>query len=175
MEKLLIVVDYQNDFVTGSLGFPKASKIENNIYNKVKSYQDKNYDVIFTLDTHYHNHDYNDEDRKLKIKNYENDNSGWDIYGKVEQLKNNETLEFSKFTFGSIDMAKFLLGKDYDSVELVGVTTDVCVISNAILVKSALPETEIIIDALCVASNNQSMEQKAFDLMENLKMKIINR
>lgn len=175
MKKLLIVVDYQNDFVTGSLGFAKATTIEEPICKKVRTYQVEQQDIIFTQDTHYQNYAETQEGRKLPVMHCGHDTEGWQIYGKVGQLKNEKSMSFSKFTFGSIDLANYLLGKEYDLVELVGVVTDVCVISNAVLVKAALPETEIIVDAACVASSNEEMEQKAFDLMENLQMKVLNR
>lgn len=175
MKKLLIVVDYQNDFVTGSLGFPKAVRIEENIYQKIKTYLEEDQEVVFTLDTHYKNYPDTQEGRKLPFLHCEHDTEGWQIYGKVAQLKNEKTKDFSKYTFGSMDLAKYLLGKDYDSIELVGVVTNICVIANAVLAKSALPEAEIIIDAACVASNDEEMEQKSLDVMENLQMQIINR
>lgn len=176
MKKILIVVDYQNDFVIGSLGFPEAEKIEGNIYNKIRQYTDNEDDVVFTLDTHYEeNYEKTQEGKKLPIMHCGHDTEGWELYGKIASLKSEKTQVFSKYTFGSIDLAEYLVGKDYDTVELVGVVTDICVISNAVLAKAALPEAEIIIDASCVASNQPELEKKAFEVMKNLQMTIINR
>ncbi len=176
MKKILIVVDYQNDFVTGSLGFPQAEAIEEGIYHKIRGYMEEGHDVVFTLDTHYsQTYEKSQEGKKLPIMHCHHQSSGWELYGRIAQMKTDKTKAFSKYTFGSIDLAEYLKGKEYDQVELVGVVTDICVISNAILVKAALPEAEILIDALCVASQNPEMEQKAFDIMDNLQMTIINR
>ncbi len=176
MNKILIVVDYQNDFVTGSLGFSRAEAIEDAIYHKIGEYLKEGQDVAFTLDTHYsQNYEKSQEGKKLPIMHCDYESSGWELYGKIAQMKNDQTMTFSKYTFGSIDLAEYLKGREYDQVELVGVVTDICVISNAILVKAALPEAEIIIDALCVASHNPEMEKKAFDIMENLQMTVVNR
>ncbi|MEG1583755.1 MAG: cysteine hydrolase family protein [Anaerovorax sp.] len=179
MKKLLIVVDYQKDFVTGTLGFEGAAKIEEAIYEKITEYRKNGQDIAFTLDTHYEDYSKTQEGRNLPIAHCIHDTEGWQLYGKIAQLQalkeEGKAKCFSKFTFGSIDLAKDLLGKDYDVVELVGVVTDICVISNGILVKAALPEAEIQIDANCVASNQIEMENKAFDIMENLHMKVLNR
>lgn len=179
MKKLLIVVDYQNDFVTGTLGFEDAVKIENAIYNKMKDYEKNGQDIIFTLDTHYEDYSQTVEGENLPVAHCIHDTEGWKLFGKMKELdvlkEKGKAKCFSKFTFGSIDLAQDLLGKEFDSVELVGVVTDICIISNAILVKAALPEVEIIIDANCVASNNVEMGNKAFDIMENLHIKILNR
>lgn len=176
MKKLLIVVDYQNDFVTGSLGFDEAVAIEEAICQKIKTYEEKGQTVAFTLDTHYENYAQSQEGKKLPIAHCIHDTEGWKLYGKVAALKEKiNGICFSKFTFGSIDLAQYLLGKEFDVVELAGVVTEICVISNAILVKAALPEAEILIDANCVASHNREMEKKAFDIMETLHMKVLNR
>ena len=174
MKRLLIVVDYQNDFVDGSLGFPKAKEIENNIVNKINEYKQNDDEIIFTLDTHFENYMSTKEGENLPVPHCIKGTKGHELYGKVKELSNGYLL-IEKETFGSKDLAKYLENKEYSSVELIGVVTNICVISNAVLVKAILPNTEIIVDANCSSSNDEVMEMKALDVLENLHIKVINR
>ncbi len=176
-KKLLIVVDYQNDFVTGSLGFEGAVTIEENIANKIKQYRGygENGQIIFTMDTHGKNYMETQEGRNLPVAHCIKGEDGWQLYGKIAGLKSEEDFVFSKCTFGSIELADFLRDKEdqYESVELVGVVTNICVISNMVLVKAAMPEVPIIVDSACVASNDETLGTKALDVMENLHVKVL--
>ncbi len=174
MKKLLIVIDYQNDFVNGSLGFGGAVKIENNIHNKIIEFKNNNYDVVFTYDTHNNNYLETKEGHKLPICHCIKGSKGHEIYGIV----NDDVvgcITFEKETFGSKELAKYLLNNNYDEIVLVGVVTNICVLSNAIIVKTMLPNANIIVDASCCASNDEIMEQKAYDILENLHIDVINR
>lgn len=174
MKKLLIVVDYQNDFVIGSLGFAKAREIENGICEKIKKYHLEGCDVLFTFDTHFDNYPATQEGRLLPVPHCIDQREGWQLYGEVSKLRFECDFTISKHCFGSIDLAHFLSEKQYDKIEFVGVVTDICVISNAVIAKAALPEAEIIIDAACVASNNEAAGKKALDIMAGLQMTILN-
>lgn len=172
MKKLLIVVDYQNDFVNGSLGFNGAEKLENKIIEKISEYKDN--DVIYTLDTHNENYMDTMEGKNLPVKHCIKNSEGWNLYGRLKDLlKDNQC--FEKETFGSTKLFDYLLNNNYESIELVGLVSNICVISNAIIAKTALPEAEIIVDASCTASFDDSLNQKALDVMEGLQIKIINR
>jgi len=174
MKKLLIVVDYQVDFVSGILGNKDALSIERNIVNKIKAYEDNNEDVIFTFDTHYENYMETQEGKNLPFPHCIDGTEGHKLYGEVKNhLKGH--LSFYKNTFPSLALANYLKDKEYDEVELVGVVTDICVIANAIMVKSSLPEANIIIDASCCASNNRDRENAAYEVMLSQQMKVINR
>jgi len=173
-KKLLAVIDYQNDFVCGSLGFPAATKIESGICRKIEKYHEEESDVLFTFDTHFDDYSTTQEGRFLPVVHCINQREGWQLYGKVATLRSHNDFTISKYCFGSIDFANFLTERQYDSIEFVGVVTDICVISNAVIAKAALPEAEIIIDAACVASNNAEAGQKALDIMKGLQMKVIN-
>lgn len=175
MKKLLIVVDYQMDFVSGSLGFPKAAKLEEGIYQKIKDYKENNQDVIFTFDTHDIQYLQSQEGRKLPVEHCIKGSEGWKLYGKVAELCDKNTLSYEKPTFGSLELAEYLKDKEYESIEIVGLVSNICVISNAVLAKVALPEAEIVIDASCTASFDDSLNEKALDVMEGLQMKVINR
>lgn len=175
MKKLLIVVDYQIDFVCGSLGFPKASQLEEGIYRKIKDYKQNNQDVIFTFDTHDIQYLKSQEGRKLPVEHCIKGSEGWKLYGKVAELWDKHTLSYEKPTFGSLELAEYLKDKEYKSIEVIGLVSNICVISNAVLAKAALPEAEIIIDASCTASFDDALNEKALDVMEGLQMRVINR
>lgn len=176
-KKLLIVVDYQNDFVTGSLGFSGAVAIEDAIAAKIEKYRGYGEEgqVIFTMDTHGKNYMETQEGTNLPVPHCIKGEAGWDLYGKVAGLKEEHDMVFSKPTFGSIELADYLRDRadEYESVELAGVVTNICVVSNMVLAKAAMPEVPIIVDASCVASNDPQLGEMALALMENLHVKII--
>jgi len=178
-KKLLLVVDYQNDFVTGSLGFEDAVKIEDNIAAKIKQYREYGQEgqIIFTMDTHGKNYMETQEGRNLPVPHCFDGEEGWQLYGSIAGLKEEGDYVFSKPTFGSFELGDHLKGKgdEYESVELCGVVTNICVISNMVVVKAAMPEVPIIVDASCVASNDVCLEEKALDIMENLHVKVIRK
>ena len=173
MKKLLIVVDYQNDFVSGSLGFEEAKKIENNIANKIKEYRNNNDDIIFTYDTHYENYLDTYEGKHLPIAHCIENTDGHKLYGVIESLKNENDKCFNKNTFGSKDLFFYLLENNYSQIELCGVVTNICVISNAVLAKTAQPEIDIIVDKNCVASNDDTLNNNALDVMKSLHITVI--
>lgn len=176
-KKLLIVVDYQKDFVDGSLGFPAAVDIEENIVKKIEEYRalGEGGQVIFTMDTHGADYMQSQEGINLPVAHCLEGESGWDLYGKVAGLKEDGDISFAKHTFGSIELGEYLKDKadQYESAELCGVVTNICVISNMVIVKAAMPEVPIIVDASCCASNDEVMGTKALDIMENLHVKVL--
>jgi len=174
MKKLLVVVDYQNDFVDGSLGFDAAKNIENNIVNLIKKYQNSNNEIVFTYDTHFENYMETIEGENLPVPHCIKGSKGHELFGKVKELAVN-CLAFEKETFGSKEFASFLEDKNYESITFVGVVTNICVLSNAIVAKTIKPNIPIFVDASCCASNDLVMEEKAYDILENLHIKVINR
>lgn len=175
MKKCLIVVDYQEDFVTGALGFPEAKLLEDRIVKKIQSYRKGGDDIIFTLDTHGEDYLRTCEGRNLPIPHCIAGTAGHRLYGAVGENRRESDYVFPKGTFGSDVLYTHLKETPYASIELVGVVTNICVISNAVLAKTAQPETEIIIDASCVASNDPDLNTAATAVMESLQMKIINK
>lgn len=174
MKKLLIVVDYQNDFVDGTLGFKGALDIENNIINKIKEFKELNDQIIYTLDTHTPDYMNTMEGKNLPIPHCIKGSEGHKLFGKVaNELK--DCLCFEKETFGSKELASYLLNNKYDEITLVGVVSNICVISNAVIAKTMQPNSLICVDAACCASNDLALEQKAYDILENLHIKVINR
>lgn len=174
MKKLLIVVDYQNDFVDGALGFDSAKLIAVTIKNKIESYLNNNEDVIFTLDTHQENYMDTMEGNKLPIKHCIKGSKGWEVYETCNYL-NQASKVFEKPTFPSLELANYLKDTKYDEVELCGLVSNICVISNAIMVKSALPNAKIFIDAKATDSFDKTLQEKCFDVLEGLHIEVINR
>ena len=173
--KALIVVDYQNDFVTGSLGFEKAKDLEGPICSKVEEYLDRNDLVLFTKDAH-DAKVYPDtlEGKHLPVKHCDTE-EGMAIYGKVAKYANAENT-IHKDRFGSEDLcARLSKYKDIEGFELCGLVSSICVISNAVLLRANFPNVPITIDARCTGAADESMNAKALDVMANLQMEIIGR
>lgn len=168
--KLLIVVDYQNDFVTGALGFKQAEDIKPAILEKIQKYRSNGDKILFTLDTHTDNYMDTLEGKHLPIPHCIKGTHGHKLSG-INPSENDVIIE--KPSFGSAELFEYLKGKNYESIELVGIVTNICVISNAIIAKAALPEIPIIIDSKCVASADDELHHKALDVMHSLQINIL--
>lgn len=173
MKNLLIVVDYQKDFVNGTLGFEGAEKLDSHIAEKIDFYRNNNDEVVFTFDTH--NSDYlsTQEGLLLPIEHCIYGTDGWQLFGEVANKIKPTDKVFYKKTFGSIELSDYLRDKNYDNIELVGLVSNICVISNAVIAKTAQPEATIIIDTKCTASADKDINNKVFDVLESLQMKVI--
>ena len=171
--KLLIVVDYQNDFVDGALGFAGAEKLDEKIAQKIKEYHKNNDEVIFTLDTHCEDYSESLEGKYLPVPHCIKGTDGHKLYGKTANSIGKNDMVFEKLTFPSLELAEYLKDKAYECVEIVGLVSNICVLSNAIMVKSALPDTEIIVDANYTDSFDRSLHNKCLDIMEGLHIKVI--
>ena len=174
MRKLLIVVDYQKDFVDGSLANPHAKALEDVIGDMIREYEKEGDDVIFTMDTHQKDYLDTEEGRHLPIPHCLEGSNGHRLYGKIEELSMGHPI-FKKETFPSLALAKFLEGKTYSEVTLVGVVTNICVISNAIMVKAALPNARITVDARLTASYDPALHEKALDVLEGIHIAVTHR
>ena len=173
MKKLLIVVDYQKDFVNGSLGFKEAEDLY--LASLIDQYHQNKDDVIFTFDTHQNNYLETQEGKNLPIEHCIKNSDGWKLYGKVNTAKKEYDICIEKTTFGSLELGNHLKDKNYQNITLVGVVSNICVLSNAVIVKSALPETPIFIDVKGISSNDLTMQTKAISILENLQFNIINK
>lgn len=175
MKKLLVVVDYQKDFVDGSLGFEKAKGLENRIYNKIKKYKENEDYVLFTYDTHYDNYFETREGKHLPIKHCINNTDGHELYGRIKDFKNyGDHIKKESFSIDS-KILNWLDEDLVDSIEIIGIVTNLCVISNAITFQTLFKNKEITIDASCCASFDDNLHEKALDVMQGLQMNIINR
>ena len=173
--KLLIVVDFQNDFVNGALGFENADKLDEKIAEKIKEYHNNGDNVIFTLDTHGENYMDSYEGRNLPIPHCIKGTDGHKLYGETAKVVDEQDAFFEKPTFPSLELANYLKDKTYESVEIVGLVSNICVLSNAVMVKSALPNTEIIIDADYTDSFDKDLHNKCLDILEGLHIKVIRQ
>lgn len=169
MKKLLIVVDFQNDFVDGALGFDGAEKLESGICEKILEYKD--YDIIYTLDTHYDDYMETEEGRNLPVPHCIKGSEGHKLYGRVRSLLENKPF-FEKNTFPSLELGKYLEGKAYDTIELCGLVSNICVISNAVIAKAACPNAEIIVNSALTASFDNELHNKALDVMRGLQITV---
>ncbi|WP_346938497.1 isochorismatase family cysteine hydrolase [uncultured Clostridium sp.] len=180
MAKLLVVIDYQKDFVDGTLGFEKAVTLEQGIYDKVNKYLKNGDRVLFTYDTHYEEYLQTREGKNLPILHCIKGTNGHKLYGKINDFSNSEnTMHYEKKGFGISpgDMLQIAneVGEDIKEIELVGVVTNICVISNVVLFQSQYRNADIIVDARLCASFDDSLHEKALDVIEGLQGKVINR
>lgn len=173
MKKCLIVVDYQNDFVNGSLGFEKAVELDEKITDKIKKYRSDGYDIIFTFDTHEKNYLETAEGKALPVRHCIKGTEGHKLYGKTAEMLKESDKCFFKPSFGSAELFEYLKDKKYNRIELCGVVTNICVISNAVLAKTALPEAEISVDSACVASNDKTLGKSALEVMQSLQINVL--
>lgn len=171
MKKLLIVVDYQNDFVSGTLGFEGAGDIAVGIKQRIIETQESGGDVVFTLDTHYENYLKTQEGKKLPVVHCIKNTWGWNVEDTVKEYALHT---FEKPTFGSIDLGIWLRDHNYDVIELCGLVSNICVVSNAIIAKAALPEAEIIVDASLTASYDTLRHEQVFSILEGLQITVFN-
>ncbi|NLL90853.1 MAG: cysteine hydrolase [Ruminococcaceae bacterium] len=174
-KKLLIVVDYQNDFVTGSLGYSGAEILDDVISEKITRLRNEGYDIAFTYDTHDSNYLNTNEGKNLPVEHCIKGTFGHELYGKTGLAKEEGDRVFYKETFGSKELFHWLSENEYDVIELCGLVVSICVISNAVIAKTALPEAEIFVDAKATGSNDKLMTEKALDVLQELQVTVLNR
>ena len=174
MQEILVVVDMQNDFVTGPLGTPEARTILPKVAEKVKNFPGR---VLFTRDTHEENYLESREGKALPVPHCIRGTRGWEICPELETLRKEEPVD--KPTFGSTGLGAVLrvadqYGEKIGKITLVGVCTDICVISNALLLRAFLPEAEIAVDAACCAGVTPESHQTALRAMKACQIAIEN-
>lgn len=171
MKKLLIVVDYQKDFVDGALGFPGAEKLALPIQEKIESYRGRGDEVVFTFDTHGADYLETQEGKYLPVPHCREGSDGWELYPPLEVRPGERT--FHKPAFGSAELFDYLRQGEYESIELVGLVSSICVISNAVLAKAACPETPVLVDGTCTAGHDPQLHAAAMKVMAGLQIQII--
>ncbi len=175
MRKVLIVVDMQNDFVTGALRNEEAIAIVPNVVKKVKEERAKDTDIIFTRDTHKEDYMNTEEGRNLPVPHCIYKTEGWEIIDELKELAD-DSIVVDKVTFGSRDLGQMLLDKDMEKriteLELIGICTDICVISNALLAKAFLPNIPISVDKSCCAGVTIESHNTALEAMKACHIKI---
>ena len=178
MKKLLVVIDYQKDFVDGALGFEKAETLEDGIYNKIKDYLNNGYKVLFTYDTHFENYLETREGKSLPVPHCYINTDGHELYGKLKEFVGVEnTFHYNKSAFGIApkDMIKITeeIGTEIDEIELVGVVTNMCVISNVVTFQAQYINATLSVDGTLCASFDDSLHDKALDVIEALSVKVV--
>lgn len=175
MKRLLVVVDYQNDFVDGALGFEGADKIEKKILELIKKFEANGDYICFTMDTHEGNYLETTEGRHLPVEHCIRGTEGWQIRKDLKCYFDRYP-KFEKYTFGSLDLGNYIRGMNplINEVVLVGLVSNICVISNAIIAKSALgPKGVIKVVRDATSSFDLDMQEKGFDILKNLHIEII--
>ncbi|MBS3985406.1 MAG: cysteine hydrolase family protein [Selenomonadales bacterium] len=175
MKNLLVVVDYQYDFVEGTLGFPKAKELDAVIAAKVEHYRQGGHEVLFTMDTHADDYLVTQEGRNLPVRHCTKGTPGWQLYGMVGDSALPTDMRIEKGAFGSLELAQYLQNGNYARVEFAGLVSNICVLSNAVIAKAALPEATVIVDATAVASYDELLHKAALDVMVALQISVINR
>ena len=174
--KILVVIDMQNDFLTGALGNPEGVKIIPLVVEKINEYKNTNDIIIATRDTHYDNYLATMEGSKLPVPHCIYNSWGWQIEDNIAKSLG-DALIFDKPTFGSTSLAEYLFKnyKDKETeleIELCGVCTDICVISNAMLIKSYLPNSHILVDSKLVRGVTNESHQIALMAMKACHIEI---
>lgn len=177
MQRYLFVIDYQNDFVDGALGFPGAEHLDGPIAEKIRAYGKGR--VYFTRDTHFPNYLTTREGRNLPVAHCLEGSRGWQLYGQTAQaLAEVEARGINKLSFGmdvSHPSVAAVLPEHTDQIELVGLVSNICLLSNAVVLQSRYPEAVIVVDAACTASFDKALNEKALDVLEGLQVTVLGR
>ena len=171
-DKLLVVVDYQKDFVDGALGFETAELLDQVIANKIDEYLKDGQDVIFTKDTHYTNYLTTREGKHLPIEHCIIDSEGHNLYGKVAGYEKQAKKVFNKTSFGSIDLAKFISRSDYKEVEFCGLVSNICVLSNIIMTQTYNEKVEITVDLNATKGLSEEVNSSFKTYLQNLTVNV---
>ena len=176
MKKILLVIDMQNDFIDGALGTPEAVAIVENVKAKIRSYPKE--DVFATRDTHTDFYMETQEGRNLPVPHCIRGTKGWEIRPDIAELIFPDHI-IDKPTFGSTQLAKLMeilenREEEGIEIELIGLCTDICVVSNALLIKATLPETPISCDASCCAGVTPAKHEAALETMRSCQIRITN-
>ena len=164
--KTLIVIDMQNDFVNGALGTKEAQDIIPNVKKKIEEYVSNGDEIIFTRDTHGANYLETPEGKKLPVEHCIIGTHGWQI---VDELEVPNCQCINKPTFGWTNWN----GRLFDEIEIVGLCTDICVVSNALILKATYPEVEITVDASCCAGVTPESHNAALLTMKMCQINVI--
>ena len=177
MERFLFVIDYQNDFVDGALGFPGAEKLDEKIAQKVRTYGKGR--VLFTRAPHFENYLQTREGKNLPVVHGVKGTKGWVCYGETAKaLEEVEAKAIDKLVFGmdvTDPATAAVLPESADEIELVGLVSNICVVSNAVVLQSKYPETTILVAAACADSFDKALHEKVLDVLEGFQVKVVGR
>lgn len=174
MRKILVVVDMQNDFIDGALGSAEAQAIVDNVVNKIKEF---NGEIIATYDTHQNDYMQTREGKYLPVPHCIEYTKGWLLNDEVKKaLASKMYSTIQKPTFGSTTLVERLSDCEQHDTEvtLIGLCSDICVVSNAMLLKANYPEMDIVVDASCCAGVTPEKHRAALEVMKSCQINIIN-
>lgn len=173
MNDVLLVIDMQNDFIDGALGTPEAVGIVDAVKEKIENFDGR---VFFTRDTHHSGYLQTQEGKKLPVEHCIEGTHGWEIRAELDALRKTEALD--KSSFGSVELGEMVMIMNemdpLDSVTLVGLCTDICVISCALMIKAFVPEVPVRVDAKCCAGVTRESHENALRAMESCQVEILN-
>ena len=162
-KEVLVVVDMQKDFIDGALGTKEAEDIVENVAEKIRSFDGE---IVFTRDTHTEKYMETQEGRKLPVPHCIRGSEGWQLDQRLKALCTSDCKVFDKPTFGSVELAEYLRKQAPEKITLIGLCTDICVISNAIMLKAFLTETEIAVVESCCAGVTPESHKNALEAMK---------
>lgn len=167
--KILVVVDMQKDFIDGALGTPEAVAIVPSVIEKIKKYERAGDPILYTKDTHFGDYLSTREGRLLPVEHCIKGTPGHDVPPEI--LRGHDII-FEKVTFGSVELVDYLKEKEFDEIELIGLCTDICVVSNALLIKAAFPEREVSVDSSCCAGVTPDTHNAALTTMKMCQINV---
>ena len=174
VKKVLVVVDIQNDFVDGVLGTLEAQAIIENAAKKIKNFDG---DIFVTYDTHFENYMDTQEGKKLPVLHCVKGTKGWQLNPQIaDALAGKEYTAVEKLTFGSVELPKLIKAKIDEQeaeVTLIGLCTDICVVSNALLIKANILDAEIFVDSSCCAGVTPQSHNAALETMKCCQINVI--
>ena len=172
MKKLIVVVDMQNDFIDGALGTQEAQLMLPKLVKKLE--QEKEAELIFTLDTHNQYYMDTQEGKNLPVPHCIKPEHGWKITDVLQKFVDKAAAVIEKPSFGSLAFPQAVSKIEADEIELVGLCTDICVISNAMILKAAFPEVTLAVDASCCAGVTPESHATALAAMKMCQIEIRN-
>lgn len=180
-KRILVVVDMQNDFITGSLGNAETQAVASNVLKKLEAFGETYDKIYFTQDTHFDDYGKTLEGERLPVKHCTYRTEGWALCPEINTAmsrvpKKVTTVCVEKDTFGAVAIANMLREVIQDKtyiIELVGVCTDICVVSNALLLRTCFPNNVIRVDSKCCAGTSVEAHNAALKVMQSCQIDII--
>lgn len=170
-KNVLAVIDMQNDFIDGTLGTKEAEAIVEKVAAQIRDFEGE---VVYTRDTHFEDYLRTQEGTKLPVEHCIKETEGWQIREEVQKAHTGEAKIFDKPTFGSVELAEYLKNMaDLESVTVIGLCTDICVISNALVIKAFLPEVTVRVNADCCAGVTPESHRNALEAMRMCQVEIV--
>jgi len=175
MKKLLLVVDMQNDFVTGSLGSEMAQAIIPAVQERIMEYERLGSTVIYTMDTHGNDYLSTAEGKKLPVKHCIEGTDGWLIIPQLNvEVDDGKSWTYRKYTFGSLALADMVAESGFDEIEICGLCTDICVVTNALILRTRMPDVRITVRSNTCAGVTEESHKAALLTMKMCQIDVVD-